>query len=142
MRTLASELRPIAVEVSGHPRVYVDANVPWVAVTFMRETLGWDVLFVLEDATLRRAPDRHHYRQARDLGRTLITCDRDFLDDRRFPPASSPGVIVCFAPDERSLCRLLQHVDREIVRQRGATDLPLGGRKVELTPDVVPQPAR
>ena len=53
--------------------------------------LGWDVLFVLEHDDLRRAPDIQHYRLARQLGRTLVTLDRDYTDDRRFPPAESPA---------------------------------------------------
>jgi len=32
MGTLASELRPVAGDVSGAPRVYVDANLPLRAV--------------------------------------------------------------------------------------------------------------
>ena len=75
----------------------------------MRQALGWDVLFVLEHDDLRRAPDVEHFRRARDLGRTLITLDHDFFDDRRFPPLDSPGVIVCSAPDEAGLVRLLQY---------------------------------
>ena len=54
---------------------------------FMRESLRWDVLFVIEHPDLRRARDIEHYRLARQLRRTLITLDRDYLDDRRFPPA-------------------------------------------------------
>ena len=37
---------------------------------------------------LRRAPDASTISRALELGRTLITLDRDFCDDRRFPPAS------------------------------------------------------
>jgi hypothetical protein len=100
--SLASELRPIAAALSAAPRVYVDANVPWGVVLFMRQELAWDVLFVLEDPQIRRAPDRDHYRRALDLGRTLITLDHDFFDDRRFPPSASPGVVVCSAPNEQA----------------------------------------
>ncbi len=91
MGTLASGLRPIAEELAGAPRVYVDANLPAGVVSAMRRELGWDVLFVLEHDDLRRAPDAEHYQRARDLGRTLITLDRDFLDDRRFPLSREPG---------------------------------------------------
>ena len=52
----------------------------------MRHELGWDVLFVLEEPELRRASDRDHFGRALELGRTLITLDHDFFDDRRFPP--------------------------------------------------------
>src|SRR4029078_9786488 len=95
MGSLASELRPIAEELADAPRVYVDANLPWGAVTFMRHALRWDVLFVLAHDDMRRAPDRDHFRRALDLGRTLITLDHDFADDRRFPLEHSPGVVIC-----------------------------------------------
>ena len=116
MGTLASELRPIAADLSEHPRVYVDANLPVGVVAYMRQVLHWDVLFVLEEPSIRRAPDAEHFRRALDLGRTLITLDRDFLDDRRFPPALGPGVVVCSAPDETGLKRLMARIDRDVLR--------------------------
>jgi hypothetical protein len=88
------------------------------------------VLFVLEHDELRRASDVHHYRLARQLGRTLVTLDRDYIDDRRFPPAEGAGVIVFTAPDERWLRRLLKQTDAELFRADGAPPLPLEGRKV------------
>ena len=54
----------------------------------------------------------------------------DFLDDRRFLPALSPGVVVCSAPDEIALKRVLARVDRDLLRGRGVADLPLRGKKV------------
>ena len=134
MGTLASELRPIAADLAAAPRVYVDANLPLGAVQFMRQALGWDVLFVLEDPAIRRAPDRDHFRRAREYGRTLITLDRDFLDDARFPPAESPGVVVCSAPDEDALKRLLATLDQTVLRAEPHTELPLRGRKVAMAP--------
>ena len=136
MGSLASELRPIAEELADAPRVYVDANLPWGAVTFMRHTLRWDVLFVLEHDDMRRAPDRDHFRRALDLGRTLITMDRDFVDDRRFPPEDSPGVVICSAPDEANLFKLMAHLDKTVLRAEGAHALPLRGQKIEMTPDL------
>jgi hypothetical protein len=135
--TLASELRPLVAGENAAPRIYADANLPWGAIVLMRRELGWDVLFVLEHDELRRAPDREHFIRARELGRTLITLDRDFGDSRRFPPALSPGVVICSAPDEAALGRLLRHVDRTIVRAAGASDPPLAGRTVALTVDVL-----
>jgi len=64
-------------------------NVPAGIVAHMRARLQWDVLFVLEEDDLRRAPDLKHYQLAQQLRRTLVTMDRDYLDDRRFPPDSS-----------------------------------------------------
>jgi uncharacterized protein DUF5615 len=131
MGTLASELQPIAADLSSAPRVYVDANVPAGVVAFMRHELHWDVLFVLEHADLRRARDLEHFHRALDLGRTIVTLDRDFCDDRRFPPEHSPGVIVCWAPDEAGLMRVLREIDRTLLRPVTGP-LPLRGRKIEM----------
>lgn len=128
MGTLASELAPLAARVE-RPRVYADANIPNGVVTYMRARLGWDVLFVIEHEDLRRARDIEHYRLARQLGRTLMTLDHDYEDDRRFPPAEGAGVIIFTAPDEQRLCRLLRRVDRELFQSPGAPALPLEGRK-------------
>jgi hypothetical protein len=137
MGTLATELRSYAAELAAAPRVYADANLPSGVVAAMRHELGWDVLFVLEEPEWRRASDREHYDRALELGRTLITLDRDFFDDRRFPMDSSPGVLICSAPDESGLLRILRHVDRAILRPAGVDALPLRGRKMQLTMDVV-----
>ncbi len=136
MGTLASGLRPIAEELAGAPRVYVDANLPAGTVSAMRRELGWNVLFVMEHEDLRRAPDAEHYRRARDLGRTLITLDRDFLDNRRFPLDESPGVIVMFAPHEDGLISLLTRVDREMLRTELGEPLSLNGRKIQVVPEI------
>ena len=97
----------------------------------MRREFGWDVLFVLEDPALRRAPDREHFSRALELGRTLITLDRDFLADS-FPTELSPGVIVCSAPDEARLLRLLRHVQRDLLHDAQG-EMPLKGKKIEVT---------
>jgi hypothetical protein len=135
MGTLWSELGPLTDEGAVCPRVYADANVPAGVVTFMRVSLGWDVLFVIEHDDLRRAPDIQHYRLARQLGRTLVTLDRDYIDDRRFLPAESPGLIVFSAPDERWLRKLLKAADHQIFRVEHAHPLPLQGRKILWTID-------
>ena len=88
-------------------------------VSFMRQRLGWDVLFVIEHDDLRRASDREHYRLARQLQRTLITLDRDYLDDRRFPPAESGGVLVLWAPNELLLQRVLTRIHAVVFGSTG-----------------------
>jgi hypothetical protein len=130
MGTLSSELGPLVSRVSAEPRVYVDANIPSGVVEFMRNRLRWDVLFVLEHDELRRAPDITHFKLARKVGRTLVTLDHDYADDRRFPPEEGAGVIVFTAPDERWLRKLLQRADRTLFRADGAAPLPLEGRKL------------
>jgi uncharacterized protein DUF5615 len=130
MGTLSSELNPHAARIADEPRIYADANIPTGVVTFMRERLHWDVLFVLEHDDLRRARDIEHYRLARQLGRTLVTLDRDYIDDRQFPPEEGAGVIVFWAPDEPRLRSLLKKADRTVFRAEGAAPLPLEGRKL------------
>jgi hypothetical protein len=129
MGTLASELAPHVARGSA-PRIYADANIPNGVVHYMRAKLAWDVFFVLEHEELRRAPDLEHYRMARQLARTLITQDRDYEDDVRFPPEDGAGVIVFVSPDERRLCELLTLVDRQLFRSDRAPALPLEGRKM------------
>ena len=133
MGTLSSELAGHAGRLTG-PRIYADANVPAGIVSFMRTRLGWDVFFVMEHDDLRRASDLEHFRLARQLRRTLITLDRDYLDDRRFPPAESGGVLVLWAPNERLLQRVLTRVhgvvfsgDRPVAADDPA---PLHGQKL------------
>jgi hypothetical protein len=97
----------------------------------MRERLGWDVLFVIEEDSLRRAPDIEHFRLAAQLRRTLVTLDRDYLDDSRFPPEEGSGVLVLSAPHEEQLERLVARVDRVLFRTR----MPLVGRKLHVHTD-------
>jgi hypothetical protein len=132
MGTLWNELAPVAESVTNRPRVYADANVPAGIVAFMRDKLRWDVLFVMDQPDLRRARDIEHYRLARQLRRTLVTLDRDYLDDRKFPPAEGSGVLVIAAPDERGLAVLLKRLDTHLF---ASTMLPLDGRKLHAHSD-------
>ncbi|MSO57016.1 MAG: hypothetical protein EXQ55_08890 [Acidobacteria bacterium] len=133
-------------------RVYCDANLPAGLVRFMRERLKWDVCFVVEDDRLRRAPDIRHFHLAAQLRRTLLTLDRDYLDDVCFPLTECGGVIVLSAPDHEQFERLLRRVD--CVLFQGTTDkeisadaarMPLLGRKLHVhtdgTGELVPRDA-
>ncbi|MBI2835138.1 MAG: DUF5615 family PIN-like protein [Acidobacteria bacterium] len=143
MRTLSSELGSHLSELSPRPRIYADANVPATTVSFMRTALEWDVFFVLEHDDLRRAADVEHYRLARQMHRTLVTFDRDYFDDKRFPPELSGGVIVLSAPDERVLAKLLQRLHASLFFPPGSNGgplpaeraLPLLGRKLSAPAD-------
>jgi hypothetical protein len=132
MGTLSSELSAHAARIAGQPRLYVDANIPAGLVAFMRTRLQWDVLFVIEHDELRRARDGQHYRLARDWGRTLLTFDRDYLDDQKFPPNESGGVVVLTAPTDAGYEGLLVRLD-EVLRTEA--ELPLEGRKLHLHVD-------
>jgi hypothetical protein len=140
--TLASELGPLADELTDAPRVYCDANLPAGLIRFMRERLRWDVLFVLEEERLRRASDIEHFRLAAQLRRTLLTLDRDYLDDVRFPPAEGGGLLVLSAPHQQQFERLLKQIDRVLLRQTSdkgsgadASRMPLAGRKLHVHTD-------
>jgi hypothetical protein len=137
MGTLSSELAAHAERLAPQPRIYADANVPAGLVAHMRIDLQWDVLFVLEQDDLRRAPDAKHYQLAQQLRRTLVTLDRDYLDDRRFPPDESGGVLVINAPNERELAALLDRIDQLLLRGESDETIaaPLAGRKLQLNTD-------
>jgi predicted nuclease of predicted toxin-antitoxin system len=75
------------------PRFYADENFPTIAIKILRR-LGADVLTV-RDLRRHGHPDENHTAEALRLGRILITCDRDYLDDRRFPLIHCPALIVC-----------------------------------------------
>jgi hypothetical protein len=136
--TLSEQLGPVVERLVARPRIYADANVPAGIVAHMRVRLQWDVFFVLEDADLRRAPDVKHYHLAQQLRRTLITLDRDYLDDRRFPLDGCGGVLVIQAPDERQLSSLLDRIDRALFHP-GEVDEPIAqpllGRKLQANSD-------
>jgi len=145
MGTLYSELGAALNRSPGRPRIYADANVPAGLVTFMRQELGWDVYYVMEQDDLRRAADIEHYRLARQMHRTLVTLDRDYFDDRRFPLRESGGVVVLSAPDQRQLARVLRRVDALLLRAEsadadgpapgGSRAVPLAGQKLHAHPD-------
>ena len=140
--TLAHRLGAIIESITDAPRVYCDANLAAGLIRFMREQLRWDVFFVMEEDDLRRASDIEHFRMAAQLRRTLITCDKDYLDDVRFPPAEGSGVLVLSASSQEQFERLLKEVDRALFRATGdkrpgtdAARMPLIGRKLHLHAD-------
>ena len=75
------------------PRFYADENFMTVATNILRQ-LGADVVTV-QEARLNGHPDENHTAYALRLGRILITCDRDYLNERRFPLIHCPAIIVC-----------------------------------------------
>ena len=138
MVTRWSELAPVAEAVADRPRVYADANLPAGLVRYMREQLRWDVLFVMDHPDLRRARDAEHYRLAHQLRRTLVTLDRDYLDDRQFPPEQGSGVLVMAAPDQRGLTVMITRIDQQLF---AGAPLPLDGRKLHAHSDWQPEHA-
>jgi hypothetical protein len=75
------------------PRFYADENFPTLAVSVLRD-LKAHVLTVQANRA-RGHPDGNHVAAALRLGRILITCDRDYRDERRFPLIHCPAIVVC-----------------------------------------------
>jgi hypothetical protein len=81
------------VRRKAKPRFYADENFPDIATLILRER-GADILTV-QEARRQGQPDENHAAEALRLGRILITCDRDYLNERRFPLISCPAIVVC-----------------------------------------------
>jgi predicted nuclease of predicted toxin-antitoxin system len=73
-------------------KFYADENVELVVVEILRD-LGFDVLTASEAGLVHR-DDADHFALAHREGRILLTYDRDFLNDRGFPPHRCSGVVV------------------------------------------------
>jgi hypothetical protein len=75
------------------PRFYADEDFPTLAIAMLRRR-GANVL-TTHEVDRRGHPDENHAAESLRLGRILITCDRDYLDERRFPLIHCPAIIVC-----------------------------------------------
>jgi predicted nuclease of predicted toxin-antitoxin system len=89
------EIREIEdfVRRKAKPRFYADENFPPLATEVLRR-LGANVVTV-QDCRKRGHPDENVISETRKLGRVLITLDRDFLDERRYPIIQCPVIVVC-----------------------------------------------
>lgn len=98
-------------------RLYADNNIEQEIVEYLREKGKMDVLWVRDDAALRREQDdSFHYQTAGELGCYLLTHDEDFWDDRRYPLRTCPGLIILPKNDEgmaKYFPKLLQRMLRE-----------------------------
>ena len=74
------------------PRFYVDENFPATAVRLLRGT-NVQVL-TSREAGLDGNPDENHAAFALKAGCILLTCDRDYLDEQRFPLIHCPAIVV------------------------------------------------
>ena len=79
-------------EFGGKIRFLVDESLDPTLALALGE-LGWKAESV-EDAGLSGRPDEDVFAHAWREKQLLLTSDRGFLDDRRFPPHRNPGLIV------------------------------------------------
>lgn len=95
------------------PRFVADESVPDEVLRCLQRK-GLDVL-THHQAGLTGHSDEDYISFAKRDGRILVTCDTDFLDDRRFPLLDSPCIVVVdlgagTQAEIRSVLALLQHI--------------------------------
>ena len=120
------------------PRLYLDSNIPPDFVQALGEK-GIDAVHAV-GAGWAPHDDGFHWQKARDLGRTLVTCDLHFWDDDRFPLHESPGVLLLATGARQEwttvLALLLSFVRalKTFVRGPGAGNM-LARSKIKLSTD-------
>jgi hypothetical protein len=73
-------------------RFYADENFPALAVEVLRR-LGAKTVTAQEVGN-RKHPDENHAAYTLKHGYILLTCDRDYLDEKRFPLIHCPAIAV------------------------------------------------
>jgi len=73
-------------------RFYADENFPKQAVSLLRD-MGARV-HTAQEIRLTGHPDENHAAYALKRGLVLLTCDRDLLDEKRFPLIHCPAIFV------------------------------------------------
>ena len=73
-------------------RFYADENFPALATTILRK-MGAKVVTV-QEVGHRKHPDENHAAHALKHGYALLTCDRDYLNENRFPLIHCPAILV------------------------------------------------
>ncbi len=71
---------------------YADENFPFTATQLLRKMSAR--VTTAQREGLRRHPDENHTAYALKHGFVLLTCDRDYLDERRFPLIHCPAIVV------------------------------------------------
>jgi len=74
------------------PKFYADENFPAAAVELLRATKVQ--VITAQEAELNGHPDENHAAFALKNGCVLLTCDRDYLDEQRFPLIHCPAIVV------------------------------------------------
>jgi len=88
MAPLKEELK----RLTGRVQFYADQNLDESIVLVLRK-LGLDV-GTARDIGAETQPDEFHYKRAFTTKRVLLTQDKDYLDNARFPLSQTRGVII------------------------------------------------
>lgn len=86
------EISAYMEEHRGKARFLVDENLGVDVATLTKEW-GWNVKYI-NDVGLIGQPDEKVFAYARKQNRIILTHDKDFLDDQKYPLKISPGVVV------------------------------------------------
>lgn len=86
------DAKQFSYEYKKKARFVIDESLGIEAAHVIRDA-GWNAVFV-NDVGLGGHPDEDVLAYAWRNDRILLTHDRDFLDDRRFPPNRNPGLVV------------------------------------------------
>lgn len=76
----------------NHLQLYADECFPMLSVTHLR-SLGYSIEHAFDRGNIRKS-DFFHFKEAKKIGKVLITLDRDFLFIKDEYLNNSPGVIV------------------------------------------------
>ena len=115
-------------------RLYADKNIDKNIIDFLRKKRT-DVLAVGERNELTNQEDCFHYKKAKQLGRYLLTNDRDFWNDRQFKLKESPGLIL-FTSTDKDIEKYFMLL-KESVMNYNPFDHPffLDGCKIKCSPE-------
>ncbi|HDN67962.1 MAG TPA: hypothetical protein ENF86_03310 [Firmicutes bacterium] len=80
-------------------KIYADANIPRIVIEVLRAT-GIPTESAVETG-LSTHPDENIYQQAKKRRRVLLTMDRDFWDDQKYPLQKGPGIIFVDIPPDQ-----------------------------------------
>lgn len=111
-------------------RLLADKHVEAEVVEFLRKK-GFDVEWVTEGSVLERCDDTCLWQHAAEKGRYLLTYDRDFWDDRRFPLKDSPGVLWIDVKNASEVGWVVVLL-RSLIRDYNPLPVPLDLRETKL----------
>lgn len=80
-------------------KIYADANIPAAVIDELR-TAGVPIASAVEIGRSTH-PDENIYQQAKRRCKVLLTMDRDFWDDRKYPLQKGPGIIFVGIPPDQ-----------------------------------------
>lgn len=122
------------------PRLYLDNNVPGSFVKPLARQ-GIDAVHADSEGWSGH-DDSFHWQKARELSRTLVTCDLHFWDDQKFPLHDSAGVVILATGARQEWTNALGLLQRFVDSLKTFVRGPGGGRiltrsKIRLSTDRV-----